>query len=43
VKSALLERDKALAMVNGDLQKARTALAEAQTATAEKETALATA
>jgi hypothetical protein len=28
VKTALLEKDKALAMVNGDLQKARAALAE---------------
>jgi hypothetical protein len=43
VKVALLERNKALAVVNGDLQKARTALAEAQTAAAEKETVLATA
>jgi hypothetical protein len=43
VKAALVERNKALAVVNGDLQKARTALAEAQTVAAEKETALATA
>jgi chromosome segregation ATPase len=39
VKAALLERDEALAAANGDLQKARTALAEAQT-TAAEETAL---
>jgi uncharacterized protein YhaN len=31
VKAALLERDEALAVVNGDLHKARYALAEAQT------------
>jgi hypothetical protein len=43
VKTALLERDEALAMTNGNLQKARAALAEVQTAMAEKETAFSTA
>jgi hypothetical protein len=40
VKAALLERDEALAVANGNLQKAHAALAEVQTAAAEKETAL---
>jgi chromosome segregation ATPase len=43
VKTALLERDEALAMANYDLQKARATLAEVQTMMAEKETALTTA
>jgi hypothetical protein len=42
VKTALLEKDEVLAMANGELQKARAALAEARTAVA-AETALATA
>jgi hypothetical protein len=43
VKSVLLERDEALAIVNGDPQKVHAALAEVQATMAEKETALATA
>jgi Zn-dependent metalloprotease len=43
VKTALLEKDGALATANGELQKARAALAEEKPAMAEKETALATA
>jgi hypothetical protein len=41
VKTALLEKDGALAAATGDLQKACAAVAEVQTAMAEKETALA--
>jgi uncharacterized protein YgiM (DUF1202 family) len=40
VKSVLLEKEVALATVNGELQKAHTTLAEVQTTVAEKETAL---
>jgi DNA repair exonuclease SbcCD ATPase subunit len=43
VKTALLEKDEALATANRELQKACAALADAQTAMPEKETALATA
>jgi hypothetical protein len=43
VKTALLERDGALAAANDNLQKAHAGLTEVQTALAEKETALATA
>jgi hypothetical protein len=43
VKTTLLEKDDALAMANGDLQKGRAARAEVQTAMAEKETVLTTA
>jgi peptidoglycan hydrolase CwlO-like protein len=43
MKTALLEKDWALATATDDLQKVRAALAEVQTALAEKETALATA
>jgi hypothetical protein len=43
VKTVLLEKDGALAMATGDLQKARATLAELHTALAEKEAALATA
>jgi Zn-dependent metalloprotease len=43
VKTVLLKKEGALAMVNGELQKAHAALAEAQTVVAEKETALASA
>jgi hypothetical protein len=43
VKSVLLERDEALAIVNGDPQKVHATLAEVQATMAEKETALATA
>jgi septal ring factor EnvC (AmiA/AmiB activator) len=43
VKTALLERDEALAMANDDLQKERATLVEVQTVMAEKEAALTTA
>jgi hypothetical protein len=43
VKTVLLERDRALAAANDNLQKAHAGLAQVQTALAEKETALATA
>jgi hypothetical protein len=42
-KTTLLEKDDALAMANGDLQKGRAARAEVQTAMAEKDTVLTTA
>jgi hypothetical protein len=43
VKVVLLEKEEVLATANGELQKAREALAEAQTTLAQRETALAAA
>jgi hypothetical protein len=40
VKVVLLEKEEVLATANGELQKARAALAEAQTALARKESTL---